>query len=146
MQTSPFDTGYPSLHHHQSSGIYGTVPGFEPGGFKFHPSGYPESSMDAAACYQNYVNSNAMVPQGYGPREPPSYAESTTAPPSSTIFHSGFMTNSSPGYYKVSGSGTSGGGSGGVIGGGGTIRQMDMMADYGASVRTSAVADNFLMK
>ena len=153
MQTSPYDTGYPHhLQHHHGGGVYGSVPGFDSSGLKFHHGGYPDAATDAAAFYQNYVNSGVAATQDYAPREPPSYAESTTPATSSSLFHPGFVHTSSTDYYKV---GVGGGGVGVGVGGGGSVavsvndaslRQMDMVSDYHGVVRTPGMADNFLMK
>lgn len=149
MQASPFETGYHHhhLHHHQGTAVYGSVPGFDSSGLKFHHGGYPDASTaDAATCYQNYMNAGVVVTQGYAPRDPPSYAESTTTSTSAALFHPDFMPSSSPGYYKTSGGGSTGNSvSAGSVG---HIRQIDMVGEYSGMMRSppSGLADNFLMK
>ncbi|XP_070191502.1 uncharacterized protein [Littorina saxatilis] len=140
MQTSPFDPAYPHhLQHHHATGAYGSMPGFESAGIKFHHGGYADATSDAAAAafYQNYVNPT----QDYAPREPPTYAESTTTATSSALFHPGFMPTSAADYYKL------GNGGGGVVGvNGSSLRQMDMSSEYYGVPKTAAMTDNFLMK
>ena len=145
MQASPYDTGYPHhLQHHHGTGVYGPMSGFDSSGLKFHHGGYPEAATDAAAFYQNYVNSGVAATQDYAPREPPSYAESTTTPVSSSaLFHPGFPHTSSADYYKVGGGG---GGGVAVSVNDASLRQMEMVSDYHGLVRNPAMTENFLMK
>ncbi|XP_067684109.1 forkhead box protein E4-like [Haliotis asinina] len=83
MQNSPFEgNGY-------QTGLYGSSPGYDAGTIKLHHGHYPETE----SCYGNYMNTPNTSPN-FLPREPPTYAEST-------FFHSGFVPNSSPSYYKV---------------------------------------------
>lgn len=86
MQPAHYDSGC------FQNGIYGSSTNFDGSTIKLHHGHYSETSDP---CF-NGLFSNVSSPGNFLPRDPPSYAESTT------IFHPGFVPNSSPSYYKMS--------------------------------------------
>lgn len=87
MQPTHYDSsGY-------QTGLYGTSPTYDGSTIKLHHGHFPDPGSET--CYNGYLNCSSS-PGNYIPRDPPSYAEST-------LFHSGFMPNSSTSYYKLSG-------------------------------------------
>ncbi|KAK3103439.1 hypothetical protein FSP39_019258 [Pinctada imbricata] len=85
MQHTAYDTsGY-------QTGLYGSSPTYDGSTIKLHHGHFPDVTE---SCY-NSLFSATTSPGNFLPRDPPSYAEST-------IFHPGFVPNSSTSYYKVS--------------------------------------------